>query len=229
MRRNQSLCCSSSSIHPLFLLSFILLSSIPGSISSRLVTLGSIEIFNAHEWLPSKPIVYFSCKGENKTILPDVKATDFLYSFKGQESWQPLTELPEKKCKRCGIYEQDTFKSDDVFDEWEMCSDDFVKGKYIHIKEKEFNATFICSDCGGGSAGSHNSTTAPDRGEPKKKKNVAMVVVVSLLASSLTVIAAVYVYKYWQRRKREQDQLRFLQLFEENDEIEDEIALGHVI
>lgn len=64
-----------------------------GSISSRLVTLGSIEIFNAHEWLPSKPIVYFSCKGENKTILPDVKATDFLYSFKGQESWQVSCHL----------------------------------------------------------------------------------------------------------------------------------------
>jgi hypothetical protein len=38
-----------------------------------------------------------------------------------------------------------------VYDEWEMCSDDFVEGKYIHFKEKEFNATFICSDCGGGS------------------------------------------------------------------------------
>lgn len=78
-------------------------------------------------------------------------------------------------------------------------------------------------------AGSHNSTTVPDKGEPRKKKRLAIVVVVSVLASILTVIAAVSVYKYWQRRKREQDQLRFLKLFEENDDIEEEIALGHVI
>ncbi|KAJ1698961.1 hypothetical protein LUZ63_007473 [Rhynchospora breviuscula] len=228
MKRNQFLRCASSSTHSLFLLSFFLLSSIPGSISSREVALGSIEIFNAHEWWPSIPIVYFSCKGENKTFLPDVKTTNFLYSFKGQESWQPLTELPEKKCKRCGIYESDTFKSDDVFDEWEMCSDDFVEGKSIHFKEMEFNATFICSDCGGGS-GSQNSTIVEDKGEPSKKKTIAIVVVVSVLASILTVLAAVFVYKYWQRRRRERDQLRFLKLFEETDEIEDEIALGHVI
>jgi heme/copper-type cytochrome/quinol oxidase subunit 2 len=77
-------------------------------------------------------------------------------------------------------------------------------------------------------AGSHNSTTVPDKGEPRKK-TLAVVVVVSILASIFTVIAAVTIYKYWQRRKRQQDQLRFLKLFEENDDLEDEIALSHVI
>jgi len=57
-----------------------------------------------------------------------------------------LTELPEKKCKRCGLYEEDTFKTD-VFDEWEMCSSDFKGGKYSRIKEGQFNATFLCPNC----------------------------------------------------------------------------------
>jgi cell division protein FtsB len=75
----------------------------------------------------------------------------------------------------------------------------------------------------------HNSTKVPDKGEQRKKKTQAVVVVVSVLASIFAVIAVVAIYKYWQRRKREQDQLRFLKLFEENDDLEDEIALGHVI
>lgn len=61
--------------------------------------------------------------------------------------WQPLTELPEKKCKRCGLYEEDAFKPDDVFDEWEMCSSDFKGGKYNRFKEGQFNATFLCPNC----------------------------------------------------------------------------------
>lgn len=60
---------------------------------------------------------------------------------------QPLTELTDNKCKRCGLYEMDSIKSDDVFDEWELCLDDFVDGKSIHFKQKEFNATFICEEC----------------------------------------------------------------------------------
>lgn len=59
-----------------------------GISSSRTVTLGSIEIFNTHEWLPSKPTVYFKCQGGNKTVLPDVKEKHALYTFKGEESWQ---------------------------------------------------------------------------------------------------------------------------------------------
>lgn len=59
---------------------------------------------------------------------------------------QPLTVLPEKKCKRCGVYKLDILK-DDVFDEWELCPADFVNGNYGHFKAKEFNATFRCPLC----------------------------------------------------------------------------------
>ncbi|KAJ3682783.1 hypothetical protein LUZ60_013010 [Juncus effusus] len=217
--------------HRFMLVSFLLLSLIPGILSVRLVTLDSIEIFNTHEWFPSKPTVYFSCKGENKTILPDVKQSDVLYTFKGKESWQPLVELPEQKCKRCGIYEMDTYKSDDVFDEWEMCSDDFINGKYEHFKQGEFNATFLCPDCVGSGSAVHNSTAVPQHEEGKSENNSKMIIIVifSVLGSILVIFVSVFAYKYWLRRKREQDQLRFLKLFEEGDEIEDEITLGHVI
>lgn len=61
--------------------------------------------------------------------------------------FQPLTELPEKKCRRCGLYEHNTFKPDDVFDEWELCRSSFVDGKYVRLKHNEFNATFVCPQC----------------------------------------------------------------------------------
>ncbi|KAI0531437.1 hypothetical protein KFK09_000992 [Dendrobium nobile] len=78
-----------SALFPLFVFC-----SITGSNSLNVVTLGSIEIFNAHEWFHSKPTVYFRCQGEeNKTVLPDVKKTHVLYIFKGEESWQSDGEI----------------------------------------------------------------------------------------------------------------------------------------
>lgn len=59
-----------------------------GIMSTRLVTLGSIELYQTHDWFPSKPTIYFSCREENRTYLPDVQKTNILYTFKGEESWQ---------------------------------------------------------------------------------------------------------------------------------------------
>ncbi|KAG8096470.1 hypothetical protein GUJ93_ZPchr0013g35709 [Zizania palustris] len=134
---------------------FFALCSIQGSYSQRLVTLDTIDIFTTHEWFPSKPTVYFHCTGEDKVYLPDVKEANSVYTFKGEESWQPLTELPEKKCKRCGLYEEDTFKHD-MYDEWELCSSDFKADKYTHFKQGQFNATFLCPNCTASSGMAHN-------------------------------------------------------------------------
>lgn len=73
----------------------------------------------------------------------------------GKEDWncfscfQPLTNIIDKKCKRCGFYEHDAVLSDDVFEEWEFCASDFTRsdGKYVRYKDKEFNATFLCLEC----------------------------------------------------------------------------------
>lgn len=69
--------------------------------------------------------------------------------------FQPLTEFTSKKCKRCGFYEKDKIKSDDVFDEWEFCPSDFADsdGKYRLSKKNEFDATFLCPQCESLSAG----------------------------------------------------------------------------
>lgn len=54
------------------------------------------------------------------------------------------------KCKRCGLFEKDTLKADDTFDEWELCPLEFTpspEGLYTHFKEKEFNITLLCPNC----------------------------------------------------------------------------------
>ncbi|KAJ6300179.1 hypothetical protein OIU76_021053 [Salix suchowensis] len=131
------------------LVSLIFLIYFPGTLLSAVVTLDSMKIYRTHEWLNVEPTIYFSCKGENKTVLPDVKQVNASYTFKGEESWQPLTEFTSVKCKRCGFYERDNFKSDDVFDEWEFCPSDFADsaGKYQRIIHQEFDATFLCPQC----------------------------------------------------------------------------------
>ncbi|CAK7341755.1 unnamed protein product [Dovyalis caffra] len=275
--------------------------------------------------------------GENKTVLPDVKTVNVSYTFKGEESWQPLTEFMSAKCKRCGFYEEDKIKSDDVFDEWEFCPSDFADsdGKYKRINPKEFDATFLCPQCvpisaaecglnvivrmivcygvlsiekegmpvfgdmshqwmirnccfrkltnlGGGGEGitlgysqkgrdfdsgregripvllkdkswagifavirviwkqlfvqeyTHDSVLhvredSNSASKPHKEGNgmhLAVIILISALVSTVFVLGVVAAYKYWQRKKREQDQARFLKLFEDGDDIEDELGLG---
>jgi hypothetical protein len=182
-----------------------------------------MEIFNTHEWFNVEPTVYFSCKGENMIELPDIKKASVVYTFKGEESWQPLTEFTGTKCKRCGLYEKDRVKSDDVFDEWEFCPSDFdADGKYVKVKEKEFNATFLCAHCVHTSES--NSHPVPSHHEGKGL-HVFLVILISVAVSALMIFGAVLGYKYWQKKKREHDQAWFLQLFDDGDDIEDELGL----
>ncbi|WOK95526.1 hypothetical protein Cni_G04233 [Canna indica] len=224
MKAGRYLQISHVSIPRLSLVLSLVLFSIPGSFSSMAITLRAIKIYNTHEFLGPHPIIYFSCKGENKTILPDVKEKHFFYTFKDQESWQPLTELPGKKCKRCGLYEFDSIKSDDVFDEWELCPDDFVNGINVHYKAKEFNATLACEECK--AAIELSQTPSRGNGSGNNKIGNGLVAIISVLFSVLATFVIVGAYKYWQKRKRERDQARFLKLFEEgDDDIEDELGL----
>ncbi|KMT06176.1 hypothetical protein BVRB_7g162490 [Beta vulgaris subsp. vulgaris] len=215
-----------SGFPPIVLLFTIFLSCFSGILSAAEVTLQSIQIHQTHEWLRQRPTIYFHCKGENKTFLPDVKKANTLYTFKGEESWQPLTEFVSKKCKRCGLYEKDIL-TDDRFDEWEFCPSDFTApdGTYNRAKEGEFNASFACSTCvdvGADHAAPHSDT----RGNGK---TVAVAVVISVFLTTALIIVFIGGYKYWQKRKRRQEQARFLKLFEEQDDIEDELGLRDII
>lgn len=50
---------------------------------------------------------------------------------------------------------------------------------------------------------------------------------------SVFIAGSVLAYKYWKRRKQQQDHARFLKMFEEgDDDIEDELGIGplsHVV
>ncbi|XP_043698305.1 uncharacterized protein LOC122649022 [Telopea speciosissima] len=215
----------------LLLLGSLFICFFPGVFSSGVVTLKSIQIFKTHELFNAKPTVYFHCEGENRTIFPDVKKTDVVYTFKGEESWQPLTELPDKKCKRCGLYELDILKPADVFDEWEFCSSDFLDsdGTYVHSKDKEFDATFLCPQCVHLENSSDHASGSHHGADTGKRMHVLLVILISAIVSTVSILGVVAAYRYWQRRKREQDQARFLKLFEDGDDSEDELGLGQVL
>ncbi|XP_054804261.1 uncharacterized protein LOC129307352 [Prosopis cineraria] len=215
-------------VFDVLLISWIFLSYCPGFILSAAVTLNSIEIVKTHNWLKVTPTVYFLCKEENKTVLPDVKKAHLLYTFKGEESWQPLTNFSSTKCKRCGIYEENSIISDDVYDEWEFCPSDFptVHGMYVHFKGKEFNATFLCPEC---LSFFNVSSPAPEVHDSGKGMEVAILVLLSSLVSTLLIIGLVGAYKYWQKKKREREQARFVKLFEDGDDIEAELGHGSIV
>lgn len=54
----------------------------------------------------------------------------------------------------------------------------------------------------------------------------AIVTLISILALILVILGLAAAYKYWQKKKRQKDQARFLKLFEEGDDIEDELGIG---
>lgn len=221
-------CSTSFEVLTVFLLVSASLSCCSEGEESAVVTLDSIVIYKTHEWLASKPTVYFKCQGGNKTKLPDVQKEHVLYSFNGEESWQPLTEFKSKKCKRCGFYEEDSIKSDDVFEEWELCPSDFTApdGEYVRYNKKEFNATFLCLEC---TAYSNVTSSSSHSHDTEKGMHAAAIILISVIVSTVLIIGMVIGYKYWQKKRREQDQARFLKLFEDGDDIEDELGLNDVI
>uniref|UniRef100_A0A0R0HWV3 DUF7953 domain-containing protein n=1 Tax=Glycine max TaxID=3847 RepID=A0A0R0HWV3_SOYBN len=135
----------------------------------------------------------------------------------------PLSNFSSKKCKRCGLYEEDSITLDDVFDEWEFCPSDFAApdGEYIRFKEKEFNATFLCPEC--------LSLAGVDEHDDGKGMHIAVVVLLSVLVSIILILGVVGAIKFWRKKLREQDRARLLKLFEDDDDIGDELGLGSAI
>ncbi|KAH1136775.1 hypothetical protein AAZX31_10G044700 [Glycine max] len=214
---------SATRVPLLLFISLMFFTSFPGLTLGAVVSLRSIEIFKTHEWLKATTTVYFLCKGENMTVLLDVKRPHAIYAFNGQESWQPLSNFSSKKCKRCGLYEEDSITLDDVFDEWEFCPSDFAApdGEYIRFKEKEFNATFLCPEC--------LSLAGVDEHDDGKGMHIAVVVLLSVLVSIILILGVVGAIKFWRKKLREQDRARLLKLFEDDDDIGDELGLGSAI
>eukprot|EP01018_Ginkgo_biloba_P019859 Gb_28339 [translate_table: standard] len=147
---------------------------------------------------------------------------------------KPLATLLDRKCKRCGLYEEDALTSDDTFDEWELCPDEFSpppEGRYKRFKEKEFNATFLCSQCNVSESGTAAKPTTTDPINPNSaasaKRNFNSRLGIVILCASFVVLVAIVIvlYKLWEKKKREEQQARFLKLFEEDDDLEVELGL----
>ncbi|XP_004497434.1 uncharacterized protein [Cicer arietinum] len=192
----------------------------PGLMLCAVVSLNSIEIFQKHMWLKTTSTVYFLCKGENKAVFEDVKRPRVSYAFNGQQSWQLLSNFLSTKCKWCGLYEENSITSDDVLDEWEFCPSDFTApdGEYTKFKENQFNATFLCRDC--------LSLVGVSSSSGERRKHIAVVVFLGALASIILILGVVPAYNFWLKKRKEEDQVRFLKLLEEGDENEDELGLG---
>lgn len=75
-----------------------------------------------------------------------------------------------------------------------------------------------------GSARSSRSEDGSD--SDGKGMNVFLVILITALVSGVTLVGVVAGYRYWQKKKREQDQARFLKLFEEGDDVEDELGIS---
>uniref|UniRef100_A0A803N5Y2 Uncharacterized protein n=1 Tax=Chenopodium quinoa TaxID=63459 RepID=A0A803N5Y2_CHEQI len=59
--------------------------------------------------------------------------------------------------------------------------------------------------------------------------SVGIVILISAAVTVFVIIAFIGGYKYWQKKKRQNEQARFLKLFEDHDDIEDELGLRDVI
>lgn len=73
------------------------------------------------------------------------------------------------------------------------------------------------------------SSSASAGHDSGKGMGVVVVVLLSSLVSTILIIGMVGAYKYWQKKKRERDQARFVKLFEDGDDIEDELGLGTIL
>lgn len=198
-------------------------------LASGNVTVESVTIFRTHEWL-GKPSVYFRCQGEDKVYLPDVVEKDHWYKFIGEESWQPLTRLEGSKCKRCGLYEEDYLKYDDTFDEWELCPIHFSsapEGRYNHFKEKELNITFLCTLCYPLDSNPDDQPTGPSHnGDGTSVRAHTVYFVMLMVFGFVLLIALISVgYMKWKQKKREEQQARFMKLFEDDEDLEAELGL----
>ncbi|CAM6022917.1 unnamed protein product [Sphagnum balticum] len=160
---------------------------------------------------------------KERRYLPDVKDMDRLYKFVGQESWQLLTTLVGTKCKQCGLYEKDTFKSDDIFDEWELCPFNFTldpEGHYVHLKDKEFNMTLSCPQCN--LTHPQDEVSRPDDPSSGKQISKYWILVVVIVVVGVLGLAghALVAYCLWHHKQRKEEQARFVQLFKDDEFLE---------
>ncbi|GJP31040.1 hypothetical protein CLOM_g8049 [Closterium sp. NIES-68] len=216
---------SHSSILSCLLLAVLL----PCLSEAAVVRLQRIKIFQTHDLPFWKPSVYFQCEGEPKRQLDVVVEANVDYNFTMHEPFQPLTELTAPKCKQCGFYDADTLTEDDAFDRFTLCPLDFTpapSGRLNRLVESELNVTFVCLHCNP----DRTSRSSGDEFEGTDTNNVSLLYVFLLVIGVVTGITCLTgLVAFWLksgawplfRRRMDSDTAKFMEMFDEEDELLD--------
>lgn len=73
------------------------------------------------------------------------------------------------------------------------------------------------------------TTGSSSKEEGDNGSTVAIAIVAGILCATLVVVGGVFMFRHSKRMKLQRDQARFMKLFEESDEPEDELGLEPVI
>jgi hypothetical protein len=63
----------------------------------------------------------------------------------------------------------------------------------------------------------------------KRGKRIAILVFLGALAPIVLILGVFGAYKFWLKKRKEEDQAQLWKLFEDGDDIEDELGLGGAI
>lgn len=74
-----------------------------------------------------------------------------------------------------------------------------------------------------------NKETGTEKEEEKRGMHPAIVLLIVVLVLGVVGAGLLVGYKYWRKKKRQQEQARFLKLFEDGDEMEDELELQNTL
>ncbi|CAI5468307.1 unnamed protein product [Closterium sp. Yama58-4] len=196
---------------------------------AAVVRLQRIKIFQTHDLPFWKPSVYFQCEGEPKHQLDGVVGANVDYNFTLHEPFQPLTELTEAHCKQCGFYDADTLTEDDAFDRFNLCPLDFApapSGRLTRLVENELNVTFVCPHCNA----DRTSRSSGDEFEGTDTNNVNLLNVFFVVIAVVTGISCLTgLLAFWLksgawplfRRRMDSDTAKFMEMFDEEDELLD--------
>lgn len=88
-------------------------------------------------------------------------------------------------------------------------------------------ATFLCPECSSLKADLPPimSSSKSDEG----KSHYILPIMITVIIGTLVLIVSKALYKSWQKRKRQRDQARFMRLFEDDDDMDDELGLREML
>ncbi|GJP81839.1 hypothetical protein CLOP_g11957 [Closterium sp. NIES-67] len=153
------------------------------------VSLESVTLFKRFSW-HGTPSIYIECDSANRTYLPAVNSTLTWFTFQGNESWQPVTQLEHGQCRTCALYERlALWYKDGCFGTWAVCSGNFSdrdsRGLFTFLQPASFHANLACYAC------NHTGTTHATAEAPTTKETdgeVGVFVWMSVIVAGMGIV-----------------------------------------